>query len=315
MNPNFATAYNRAPDWKFKRAQTIVNGTGIDTTPYWDTENGSYWIRRAVDYLNSYNREPDPIRNNDLIVLYADIYTAHSMYLDRDSYFRCELEAMILARAEREELAIRIDVPVSCIIAYEELFFDVRSKLNGADSYIMNYVIGPELQNIRDNSYGVIWKLFGYKRGPEVLKAVISRTVDPKFAATADAVGSNLNEDIVGSFKVAAAIEAKKSGSGNRGSREMLATFVKMLEVDKQEDLSSGSSKGQIGDHINALLKTLGLTVGQDVGVTGKTNTSGEPQFTELVDLMVRGKSDSFEAEKDFQFPVPQVRGTNTEGK
>ncbi|MBQ9691818.1 MAG: hypothetical protein IJV70_01515 [Clostridia bacterium] len=314
MNSDFAASFNRSPDWKWKRAQSIVSGSGPAATPFWDTENGCQWIRRAEAFLQSLAREEDPVINNELIIMYGDIYTAWSIYTDTSSNYRFELEGMILARVEREELAVRIDIPIAAITAFEELFFDVRGKLE-SESYILNYVIGPDIQRLKESNVGALWKLFGYYQGPEVLRAVISRTVNPTFAMTPDAVGARLNEDIAGSFKISCAIAAKKAGGGNMADRQLLQLFAKVMEVDKMEDLSSGSSKGQIAEHIQAMLGTLGLSVG---GIP-KTNPLSdykhkpvEPQFHELVSLTLTGEAESLKEAADFKFPIPTNRGLPT---
>lgn len=308
MNADFAAAYNRSPDWKWKRASSIVEGTGIPATPYWDTDNGYNWIQRAVAFIESSRREPNPVLNEELFILHGDIFTAHSIYTETEGYYRQELEAMILARVEREDLARRIDVPIAVITAYEELFFDVRSKLDTAESYILHYVIGPEVQNLKSNSYGALWKLFGYYEGPEILRAVISKTVNPQFCMTPDAVGARLNEDITGSFKIACAIAAKKEGCGNMGDKQLIQMFTKIMEVDKMEDLSSGSSKGQMAEHIAAILTTLGLTAGgtRVYKAAVQPDKTAEPQFKELVDIALTGSSKDFESAQDFKFPPPK---------
>lgn len=308
MNNVFAAAYNRAPDWKWKRVLSILKGDGVPATPFWDTESGCEWIKRACEFKKSYDKESNPAINNELIIMYPDILSAYSMYTDKETFFRQELEAMILARMEPEALAYRADVPVAVITAYEELFFDVRRKLDNK-SYIVHYVIGPEMQNLKADSYGPLWKLFGYLSGPEVLDAIITKTVNPQFALTPDAVGSRLNEDISGSFKVAAAIAAKKRGGGNQADRQLLQLFAKIMEVDKMEDLSSGSSRGQMEEHMLAAFSAAGLTVGGTNFYNPAVNTqkSGEPRFPELVEMTLKGQSESFESEDDFKFPIPKA--------
>lgn len=308
MDADFAAAYNRSPAWKWKRASSIVDGTGVPTTPYWDTENGYNWIQRAVGFAESMRREQNPVLNEELIIMYGDIFTAYSIYTETEGYYRQELEAMILARVGRDELARRIDVPIAAITAFEELFFDVRGKLDSAESYILHYVIGPEVQNLKSNSFGALWKLFGYYQGPEVLRAVISKTVNPQFCMTPDAVGARLNEDITGSFRIACAIAAKKEGCGNMGDKQLIQMFTKIMEVDKMEDLSSGSSKGQMAEHMAAVLQTLGLTAGgtrehRSAVYPGKT---AEPQFQELVEIALTGSSKDFQDAQDFKFPAPK---------
>lgn len=311
MTANFSAAYNRSPAWKWNRAQEIVNEDGIPATASWDTAKGAQWIERLTGYIRSYERESDPIRNHELIILYGDIYNAHSIFTDTGSLFRQELEAMILARVTPEELALKIDVPVTTILAYEESFFDVRSKLESAESYILHYVIGPEIQNLRHDSFGPLWKLFGYYQGPEVLRALVSRTVNPQFCMTPDAVGARLNEDISGSFKLACAVAAKRKGGGSMGDKQLLQLFNKVMEVDKMADLSSGSSRGQIADHISAMLSTMALTVGGTSSPTPASDpsVSGEPQFHEFVEMTLHGESDTFKEAQNFEFPKPKPRG------
>lgn len=312
MAKNYCFAWDRIPNWKWDRATHILNNTQPESSIELDSENGSFWINRAVAFQRALARNPDPLRNQDLIVLYGDIFTAYEIYKDSASLFRDELEALILARVEIDELAIEAGITRKTVRAYEELFFDVTDKLDNK-MYVLHQVIGPNIQNIAKTDHAVIWKLFGYCYGPEMVRALVSRTVNPQICATPDTVESALEADVIKSIKLAAAVAAKHPDGGDRYQKRLMDTFSRFMEIDKMEDFSQGSDQAQVWKHVLAMMNSLSFSVGLQNVKTGapvKKNastrylsTSVDLSQAELVDLGITGEAPDAEKAADLKYP------------
>lgn len=306
------TAHDRAPDWKWRRILGIMNSNDVPTTPEWDTSKGFYWIQRGIEFRNSYIADDNPATNQDLLLKFADIYSAHRVFTDLSSNLRWEIEASILARVPTEEIAMSANMTASAMVAYEELFFDVRELLDKS-MYIENYVIGSSLQNLKKDDIPTIWKHFAYHLGPEVLKALATRTVNPQYAQTADAVNSCLTEDIMGSFNLSCSVAAKSPSGGDRSNQHLLGLFAKFKEISKMEDMSNNSHQGQAREHIANALENLNhiISVGGMLPKSTQTtpaqpyiqNNTAEPNLSQLMEIAFTGKSESLDQTAGLKYP------------
>lgn len=301
----------RAPDWKWKRVLAIEAGDASPASITMDGRHNYEWISRASGFWRSYSKDPNPAYNTDLIGLYGDIYLAYNIFTDTETLFKPELEARVLARVESEEIAVLSGNPLEAIVAYEELFFDVRNRLD-QKSYIMHYVIGKDLQNLTPEKLDKLWKLFGYFYGPKVLDAFISRTVSPQMCTTDDAVESTLETDAMRSLKVSAAIAGKHPFGGTREQKRLFDTLIHLMEVNKMADMSKNSSSAIIMSHIGTMLDNLSFSVGEQDPETKKhkknaitryMHTNGELKTDELLDASFTGESGMPDDWKDFRFP------------
>ena len=309
-------SWNRSPKWKWQRVLKIINNEEPDTTIEFDSENGYIWIKRAKEFKLSYDRDSNPLNNPELITKYGDIYTAYQIYTDDSTYYKSELEAMVLAGAETEEIATESGVSDKCIKAYEELFYDVREKLT-QEAYVIHQLIGIELQDLKSVNRDTIWKVFGYYYGPYALRAIISRTVNPQRCATADTVESALESDTIKSIKIAAAIAAKNPNGGDRKQQNLMATFAMFMEIDKMEDFSKGSDGEQIWDHVKSMMNTFNFSVGnqslEDGSVDKKSpaaryaNSAIDLRTDEMMDLPFTGMAPDAERAVNTKYPpVPK---------
>jgi len=311
MTLPLVSAHDRAPDWKWQRVIGILDRGEIATTPEWDTDKGFYWIVRGTEFLQSYRVDPNPATNRDLLLRYADIFSAYRIYTEEEeNYLQYELEATVMARVPADEIAYTANLTTAAMIAYEELFFDVRSLLD-KDMYIRNFVIGKEIQNIKKSSLATIWKLYGYFFGPHMLKAVVSRTSNPQFVHTPQGVSSSLDEDIMGSFKIACAIAAKNPAGGERDNQHLLGLFTKFAEIAKMADMSANSHHGQVKEHIDSMLHDVVFTIGGTMPKTGEQtdafnrlrSTGADPSFHQLAELAFTGNSPSLNATESLKYP------------
>jgi len=167
----------RLPHWPWLRAMHIVEG-GPGTTPRRDGQT-RIWIKRAIEFRTA----SDECRNDGqrlaLAVDFPEIFWAHRLWQDNGQPTKWAIEAYILARASNREIAARNGCSVEIIEAYQQLFFNVREKLNHRE-YVLHTVIGESLhRGLTEDAYDVLWKLFGYFGGPHVVDALIAPVASP----------------------------------------------------------------------------------------------------------------------------------------
>lgn len=251
---------SRDPAWRWKRAQSIVNNTGLPTTRRRDGVLGYKWINRAKTFLREYNECTTEVHKAALAERRPAIFWAYRTWIE-DSPRKASIEAQILARSDDYAIAFRAGMPPEVIEAYEALFFNVREKLNHR-GYILHTVIGPALQqSLTEKDYRVLWKVYGYFLGPYIVDALESKFSSPTWCGTPESVGSAVIDDAIGTLKLKAAIAAKTVGVTQHTQLALMETFTKFIEVERNTD-SSGKSQEQILDHIAAMMSALPFSVG-----------------------------------------------------
>lgn len=314
----FSFSTDRAPNWKWQRVQGIRDGSQPDSTVALDTQKGSYWINHTLEFLDSYDKESSPLKNTELITVYGDIYQAYRIYIDEESLFKWELEASVLANVEPTEIAISVGSPESVIIAYEELFFDVRDRLD-KPSYIRNYVIGQDIQSLQYNDYDKLWKHYAYDNGGyEVLKALIRRTINPPVCTTPEMVQEQLERDISDSVRLQASAISKNLSKAYREKGNVINAAIELMKLDKMEDASGGGATGDILKHIEALFDQLPWRVGGTDPVEKKMekpnavsrymSTPVELRLNEVVDASITGEAPEAEELLDIKYPPIPIK-------
>lgn len=324
MAAPYAFSYNRSPKWVWDRATGIREGTQAGTNPLLDTEEGAAWIERAIAFQQCYAVERDPLLNQELIIKHGDIYDAFSIYSgDRDSFLRWDIEASILAQVSTEDIAVDCGLPCSSVYAYERIFFDVRDKLS-EQRYIIHTVFGPGIREKLKDDIGLAWKYYGYFYGPIMLRAMISRVIDPQICATSDSVTATLKDDIRGSFYIQCAELSKYKQNSQYAPKQYLELFTKISEVDKMADNSGTSHVEQIANHLEAMMEQMPFSIGgETIGKDGKSgkmsaenkylSTSNDLTHEQIIDISLTGKSDSADELSGFKFPEPVKAKENNE--
>lgn len=314
----FSFSTDRAPNWKWQRVQGIRDGSQPESTAALDTQKGSYWINHTLEFLESYDRESSPLKNTELITLYGDIYQAYRIYIDEESLFKWELEASVLANVEPTEIAVSVGSPESVIIAYEELFFDVRERLD-KPAYIRNYVIGQDVQSLQYNDYDKLWKHYAYDNGGyEVLKALIRRTINPPVCTTPEMVQEQLERDISDSVRLQASAVSKNLSKAYREKGGIIDAAIELMKLDKMEDASGGGATGDILKHIEALFDQLPWRVGGSDPIEKKMDkpnavsrymsTPVELKLNEVVDASITGETAEAEELLDIKYPPIPIK-------
>lgn len=116
-------------------------------------------------------------------------------------------------------------------------------------------------RGLSEREYDVLWKLYSYYYGSDVLEALASKMVNPAWCSTPDAVNSAFQEDAIGTMKMKAAIAAKTVPVSFNTQIELLHIFTKFVEVERTTD-TVGKAQNQMLEHITAMLANLPFSIG-----------------------------------------------------
>lgn len=251
----------RPADWRWQRAREIFDGVGLPVTRRRDGVRGYMWINKAIRFLQDYEN----CRNDRQRVLLSesrpDVFWAHWAWSATANPQKHLIEAQLLARCDNRDIAWRCGTNDEVIEAYEQLFFNVRTKLQHR-SYILNCVMGPAIhRGLSEREYDLLWKLYGYFLGPYIVDALESKFSNPVWCGTPEAVGAAVLDDAIGTLKLKAALAAKTVPVNQHTQLALMEQFTKFVEVERNTD-SAGKAQEQILDHISAMMTTLPFNVG-----------------------------------------------------
>ena len=141
-------------DWRWQRAVLRV-----ETRSRRQLGADDDWVRRAARYLRELRKGFDRAVRLD-----PDLAAAHQI-AGQHSLKRFEFEARILARQPANEIAPRCHLATNVIEVYQQLFFDVRDRLD-TPSWITHQVLGPKAwEPLERDDIEWLWKDLGYRYG------------------------------------------------------------------------------------------------------------------------------------------------------
>jgi hypothetical protein len=131
------------------------------------------YLRMGYEYYKMRNRSLS-MGLDDIMKLqskFPHMHTAYQIFTARD-YFRYILEAMVVADVPVEDIAKEFGCDPEVVTIFEELFFDVRSRLN-APMFIADELLGPLFSSDTANSQDCdfLWKAVAYYCGIDILKS------------------------------------------------------------------------------------------------------------------------------------------------
>lgn len=307
----FIAAVNplRPPDWRWRRAMSILEANGTPASRRRDSPVGFKWINRATAFL----RERARCQNDTELAVLAErrpeIFWAYWVWNSQNP-IKHAIEAHILARGTDYTIGYRCNMPPKVIDAYESLFFNVRDKLQHR-SYILNCVIGPAIhRGLSEREYDLLWKLYGYFLGPCIVDALESKFVNTAWCSNPAALGAAVMDDAIGTLKLKAAIATKTVQVNHQTQLALMEAFTKFVEIERSTD-SAGKAQEQILDHISAMMTTLPFNVGGRVSrtvsmspVDAYEKTAIELTYEETMRLSVRQPIAHQAILKNLTFPV-----------
>ncbi len=156
----------RTPDWRWRRACSLVDGGRNFCRSRDDEETG-----RAVYFLRDLRRGLRPSSKADLLRRSSDIHAAQQLH-EEGGTARLVIQARVLAGQSSDEIAKLTCLTPSVIDTYEALFFHCREFLGFRD-WIAFSAIGNAFRDGSKPDPGVVLKSFAYRGGPMVLEAVL----------------------------------------------------------------------------------------------------------------------------------------------
>lgn len=251
----------RLPDWVHERAKLVVRGEMAGPSRQLDGRHGFTQLSHAVAFVQATSTAYS--RNDDIGIRrrWPALHTANFIHLDASQReLRMRLEALTLAKVPARQIAKEIGLNIAEVQAYQNMFFDVRSRLN-KDGFILHNVIRPHAQRkFGPNDIDVLWKLYGYYCGPHVLRLVIR--MFPPYSWCTDEMGvmTAIQRDAVDSVKLKTAIAAKTWSISHETQETLLNAFTKVVELERTVGDMSGEAAA-MGEHVQALLRSLPTTV------------------------------------------------------
>ncbi len=144
----------RSPQWRWQRAVLRV-----ETRSRRQLHADDEWVRRATRYLRELRKGFDRAVRVD-----PDLAAAHQI-AGQQSFNRFEIESRILARQPASDIAFKCGLATSVVEIYEELFFNVRDRLD-TPGWITHQVLGPKTWEPLDrDDIEWVWKGLGYRYG------------------------------------------------------------------------------------------------------------------------------------------------------
>lgn len=197
---------------------------------------------------------------------YPALFKAWEIFTSQTVSFRHELEAWILADHDRGAIAERFAVHAEDIEYYENVFFDIRSRLEHV-SFIHSLIIGDK-HNVQLDDY-TLWKLIGYSKNTKLLDfvtlgvpAILRRGTSSKF----------LDTNFVGYAKQLLTLALAKHRLTD------IRTFIRLVDVlsslvAAEQQIGSEDENREIVDRIFDVIKNVDWSVGTTVSGYVATKT------------------------------------------
>lgn len=297
----------RAPHWRWLRAVQVDTG-GPKPSRVMDGQAGFSWIRRAIRLKRRHAlaaNSPDALYQ--LARVDRELFWAHSIWSDEKAPTRWAIEAHVLAGETDEEISKKVGCEPEVISAYESVFFNVREKLEHAE-YVSNVVMADAVtRGLSERHYDLLWKMFGYKGGPHVLDAMISKFSVIKRPDKAEDVSSFFQESAINSMRHKAAVAALTVPINTHTQMLLLDAYVKYVEIERTTENASKASTN-IVQNIGAMLTALPFKVGTKLDSEGDKmvpfdNGAAELRGEELMIVAAGGKLKNQPALVDLKFP------------
>ena len=160
----------RTKDWRWLRAQDLLDSR---RTPAPEVDDAQ--VTQAYRFLIRLQQAEEPITRNKeaklrkLVEEFGPLYYAFDAY-SKANFIRWAVEAMIVARMPAEDIAAQVPCEVAVVKAYEDVFFDVRDRLDSS-LYVLNDLLSPGLtKGASPKNFDFYWKSLGYFYGADMLK-------------------------------------------------------------------------------------------------------------------------------------------------
>ena len=242
--------YHALPvDWRWERAKWL-NNQALRCRKHDDE-----FVRLARKFIGKLSNDLTDADLETIAVKFPGIFWAwHWHDHDPKSPMRWAIEAYLCAGATCDQIAQRLGVSPEVILLYERLFFNVRDKLQYTSYMIAHAMRGAVERGLSDRPADLLWKLFGYLKGPLFLDYFIPGCDDFNHAKSREEVPDARASLMRGVLSTRALVAARTvSTVGNE--QFLIEQYHKMVELEKLEGLSGPS----ILNNIQAVIQNIGF--------------------------------------------------------
>jgi Txe/YoeB family toxin of Txe-Axe toxin-antitoxin module len=186
------------------------------------------------------------------------VTAAYRLATQPDGVARYQVEARILAGEAVASIAFKQGIAPTVIRCFEEVFFDIRARLNDCD-YVAHQVLGPCVRgDLDDWPVHLVWKFTAYMGGPLALDAVmdlgatLSKAATPKEVAT---FWRDLVQGAVDRYQALAGCAMPAAGAALAARFTNLHLFKSVAKTDLTQE-----QHRELVDKIDAMLKHIPFT-------------------------------------------------------
>jgi len=307
----------RPVHWRWERSGLIVDGR----LPF-SRKRDDAWTLKAARFRKKLAKCKDAYDEGCLSEEAPDVYWAYRLWdvqkSDGDDVagdYRCgvryEVEARILAGETDERIAERSGLEPGDVAAYEKVFFNVRDKLDRS-TYIFHQVLGPAVQRgIYSREWDLLWKLYGYMRGPAMLDFMISAFQSWRTRTPDADVLRQLEADQSGMLLRQAAITTQTLRINSETQCDVVGLWFKLKELERLKG-ATGSGGDAVLVGLAKFLEINNYSVGApDPAREGRSILAEydegaiEVGGRALVDMVASGAVEPNPLLQDRPFPVP----------
>lgn len=154
------------PEWRYTRARSMKTDGVVRFRSSEDP-----WVVDLTSFLNRYEIA-DTAALDRLERRHPDIFWAFNIHSMESRGPRYHLEAMVLTGKPVDEIAAYLALPDAVVLAYEQLFFDLRRHLASREG-IRTYISArARARGLRDMDPDPFWKRIALAEGESLLFAI-----------------------------------------------------------------------------------------------------------------------------------------------
>jgi len=209
--------------------------------------------RRAYYFMKKWVRPGQFISDlEDLKRDDPDIFTARCLYGDPTSV-RWIIEAGLLTPAPYEEIGDYIGYPASVIDVYEQLFYQVRDRLESR-GYIQNMILMPVVaKSLHSQDFDFLYKILGYCSGWRALTSFID--VGEMDANTEGWINSSLRSRL----KKLGWMAVHRVEVNQFSALEIIDKCLELQRIEREQ--GTGNAQDQAATLMKDLLESRSLTI------------------------------------------------------
>ncbi len=220
------------------------------------------WTTKARRFQEALDAVSDDYGKLLLARRWPHLSEAHTVRFENSDrrLVRFEIEARLLTGEPYERIAAHSGTSAGGVAWYEKLFFSVSDRLDRR-GWIVNCVIGESAHaGLSERDFDVLWKLYGYWGGPDVLDAVMAKTYDSPRPDGQGGLDGWVCDDTERLTKIKMNVAMRTMAINSYTHERISEIYMKFLELKK---LSAGAVGDVITSNINLMFNAIPWTIGK----------------------------------------------------